>query len=98
MDDIVLTRSEAYLYLTLLNAAIGFALGLVPLIAGIIKKKVKTGVIGLIVATLGGAFLGLIISIPAMAIFTWLIVREQVVKTDPVETQSNPSSEETKEN
>jgi len=79
MDEVRLTTSEAFLYAALLNAGIGFVLGLVPLIVGIVKKRVKTGVIGLLAATLGGALLGVIISIPAMAIFTWLIMREQIV-------------------
>ena len=79
MDEIRLTTTQAFLYAALLNAGIGFLLGLVPLIVGIVKKKVRTGVIGLIVATLGGALLGFILSIPAMAVFTWLILREQIV-------------------
>jgi hypothetical protein len=98
MDEVRLTMSEALLYFALGGAVVGFLLGLVPLIVGIIKKKVKTGVIGLIVSTLGGALLGVFISIPAMAIFTWLILREQVVATDTVETPPEPDSQDTKEN
>lgn len=98
MDEVRLTMSQALLYVAIGGAAVGFLLGLVPLILGIVKKKVKTGVIGLIVSTLGGALLGVFISIPAMAIFTWLILREQVVATDTVETPPEPGSKETKEN
>ena len=98
MDEIRLTMSEALLYVALGGAVVGFFLGLVPLIVGIVKKKVKTGVIGLIVSTLGGALLGVFISIPAMAIFTWLILREQVVVTDAVDAPREPHSQDTKEN
>jgi O-antigen ligase len=98
MDEVKLTMSEALLYVALGGAVVGFLLGLVPLIVGIVKKKVKTGVIGLIVSTLGGALLGVFISIPAMAIFTWLILREQVVATDAVASSREPSSQDTKEN
>jgi O-antigen ligase len=98
MDEVKLTMSEALLYVALGGAVVGFLLGLVPLIVGIIKKKVKTGVIGLIVSTLGGALLGVFISIPAMAIFTWLILREQVVATDAVASPREPDSQDTKEN
>jgi hypothetical protein len=98
MDEVRLTMSEALLYVAIGGAVVGFLLGLVPLVVGIVKKKVKIGVIGLIVSTLGGALLGVFISIPAMAIFTWLILREQVVATDPIETPGEPASQETKEN
>jgi hypothetical protein len=40
------------------------------------------GIFGLIASTLGGALLGVILSIPAMAIFTWLIVRDGFVADD----------------
>src|SRR6187401_2163881 len=98
MDEVRLTMSEALLYVALGGAVVGFLLGLVPLILGIVKKKVTTGVIGLIVSTLGGALLGVFISIPAMAIFTWLILREQVVATDAIATPPEPGSQDPEEN
>ncbi|MFL6468241.1 MAG: hypothetical protein ACJ72Z_09825 [Pyrinomonadaceae bacterium] len=82
MDQIRITPTQAILYLALIQAGIGFILGLLPLIIGIIKKKVRIGVIGIIVTTLGGAILGLIISIPAMAVFTWLILRKEIIATE----------------
>ena len=86
MEEIRLTPTQAILYATLIHAGIGFVLGLIPLILGIVKKKVRTGVIGIIVGTLGGAILGFLISIPSMAIFTWLILRKEIIapETDEV--------------
>jgi hypothetical protein len=99
MDEgIRLTFSDALVYVAIRMAVIGFLLGLIPLITGIVKKKVKMGVIGLLVSTIGGALAGVIISIPAMAIFTWLILREQVVATNDTALQSEPSPQESKEN
>src|SRR5688572_29420966 len=96
MDEVRLTMSEALLYVAVRMAFIGFLLGLVPLITGIIKKKVKLGVIGLLVSTLGGALAGVIISIPAMAVFTWLILREQVVVTADAEPSGEPDPDTAK--
>jgi len=93
MDEIRLSLPQATL---IVGAAIGFLLGLIPLIVGIVKKKAKIGVIGLLVATVGGALAGVFISIPAMAIFTWLILREQHVAADPT-AESELDPQETKE-
>jgi hypothetical protein len=82
MEEIRLTSTQAYLYVALANAAIGFVLGLIPLVVGIVRKKAKIGIIGIIVGTLGGALLGVIISIPAMGIFTWLALRDKFVPTE----------------
>jgi hypothetical protein len=95
MDEIRLSMKEATL---ILGAATGFLLGLVPLIVGIIKKRIGTGLIGLITATAGGALAGVLISIPAMAVFTWLILRDQLIAADKADPQSEPDSQETKEN
>jgi len=82
MDEIRLTPTQAVLITALIHAGIGFVLGLIPLILGIVKKKVRTGVIGIIVGTLGGAVLGFLVSIPSMAIFTWLILRKEIIATE----------------
>lgn len=95
MEEIRLSITQATL---ILGAAIGFLLGLIPLIVGIFKRKFWTGVIGLLVATVGGAIAGVIISIPAMAVFTWLILRDQFVAADNADLQSDPDTPETKEN
>lgn len=94
MDEIRLTSDQALLY-ALIPIGIGFLLGLIPLIAGIIKRKIRLGVFGLIASTLGGAILGVILSIPAMAVFTWLIVRDRFVAEDVVsDNPPEPTNDE----
>lgn len=88
MEEIRLTSSQAYLYVALANAGVGFVLGLIPLITGIVRKKAKIGIIGILVGTLGGALLGVIVSVPAMGIFTWLILRDKFVPTDEFPNES----------
>jgi len=77
MEEIRLTSREAYLYGALFTACIGFVIGLIPLVIGIVKKKLKLGVLGLLASTVGGAILGLILALPFAAIFTWLILKQQ---------------------
>lgn len=62
-------------YLPLLHAVIGLVLGMVPMAAGFAKGKYRLGSIGLIACAFGGALAGIFLSIPALAIFTWLILR-----------------------
>lgn len=76
MDPTTMSTQEAVMYAAIINAGIGFILGLVPLIAGVLKRNFKYGFIGFVGAVLGGAVLGIILSIPIAAIFTWLIVRK----------------------
>lgn len=90
MEEVRLTGNEAFLY-ALIPAGVGLLLGLVPLIAGVIKGKLRMGMIGLLASTVGGALLGVILSIPAMAIFTWLIVRDGFVAAD-VSSDARPVS------
>ncbi len=75
MEPIHITNSEAIVYVALVNALLGFVLGLIPLGFGVFRGKVKLGILGIISATVGGAILGVFLSVPAMAIFTWLIIR-----------------------
>jgi hypothetical protein len=84
MDGYRLTTQQALLFVALINAAIGLVIGLIPLITGIVKKKVRLGVYGLLASTVGGALLGLLLSIPAAVIFMWLILKKP---TAPVSSQ-----------
>lgn len=95
MEEIRLSYTDAF-WLAMIPVAVGFALGLIPLVVGIVRGKLKLGLIGLVVSTLGGALLGVILSIPAMGIFTWLILRDQFVSEKPGE--NGEQEEETKEN
>jgi hypothetical protein len=96
MEEVRLTGNEALLYF-LIPAGIGFLLGLVPLVAGLMKGKQRLGVWGLITSTVGGALLGVILSIPAMAIFTWLIVRDGFV-ADEVASDSPSAAYDEEQN
>ena len=75
MDPTKMTTQEVMMYAALFNAAIGLVLGLVPLFLGFVKGRVKYGVFGFLVCLIGGAVLGVILSIPAMVFFTWLVIR-----------------------
>ena len=75
MDPTTMSTQDAIMYAAIINAGIGFVLGLIPLIAGIMKRSFKYGFIGFIGSILGGAILGVILAIPIAAIFTWLAVR-----------------------
>ena len=76
MDNIEISSREAMFYIGLLNAVIGFILGLIPLLFGYFKRQLKLGVMGIAAATIGGAILGVFLSVPATVVFTWLVARE----------------------
>jgi hypothetical protein len=75
MEPIHITNNEAIVYFALVNAIVGFVLGLIPLGFGVFRGKVKLGILGIVSSIWGGAILGVFLSIPAMALFTWLIIR-----------------------
>jgi len=88
MDVIEVTSREAIGMVILINTVIGFALGLIPLLFGHFNKQLKLGVIGIAAATLGGAILGVFLSVPATVVFTYLIARK------PRTITSEPDAEE----
>ena len=71
-----MSSSQFILYTLLINGAIGFILGLIPLLFGYFNRRLRTGVIGIIASTVGGLLLGIFLSVPAAAIFTWLAIRK----------------------
>jgi hypothetical protein len=75
MDPSQMSQQQLILYAVLINTAIGFFLGLFPLIIGFVKGRVKYGLLGLAASVIGGAILGVILSIPAALIFSWLAYR-----------------------
>ena len=81
--------------IALMGAALGFLVGLIPLVLGILKKKAKYGVIGLIGSTIGGGLLGLFLSVPIVGICIWLILRKEVdivpEESSEVENSANDS-------
>ena len=88
MEQITLTTTEAILYTSLLHASIGLLLGLIPLVLGFIKKERSYAVFGFLGSIIGGSILGIFLSVPVAAIFTWLILRKP----------KNQSTEATAEN
>ncbi|CAN5683647.1 hypothetical protein BH18ACI1_BH18ACI1_19820 [soil metagenome] len=82
MEQIKLSYSEAILYITLFNMGLGILFGLIPLILGFYKNNRKYGVFGFFCSIVGGAVLGIFLSIPVAAVFSWLILRN----SKPVET------------
>ena len=94
MDPTKMTTQELVIYATLINAGVGFVLGLVPLIIGFLKRNTKYALIGFVGSIVGGAILGVILSVPISAIFTWLIVRKPKASSEtspdiPVDNSKN---------
>lgn len=90
-EPLRITYKEAILYAALLQAIIGLLLGLIPLIVGIFRKKAKLGVLGLVASTVGGAILGLFLSVPAVGLFLWLILKKPE-KIEPQQVVVNENS------
>jgi len=73
----ILLQIELDFYrITMIGAALGFLLGLIPLVLGLIKKERKYAMFGFLGSLIGGALLGIFLSIPIVSIFTWLILRK----------------------
>ena len=97
MEQIRLTNTEAIVYVTIFNTILGIVLGLIPLILGFVKKERSYGVFGFLGSAIGGAILGLFLSVPVTAIFTWLILRRpkntpvdvRVVNDNPIDVKVN---------
>ena len=89
MEPINMSPRDVLLYGVLINAGIGVVLGLVPLISGLIKGRPKYGIIGFVCSIIGGAILGIVLAIPASAIFTWLIFRDPKVADAAVVLNQN---------
>ena len=83
MDNIQISMDQARNYIILINIVLGFLFGTFPLLAGIKMNNRKYGVYGFLGAIIGGAILGVFLSFPIAAVFTWLILKNSyVTKTD----------------
>jgi uncharacterized membrane protein len=69
----------------MMGAALGLLFGLIPLILGFIKKERSYAVFGFLGSIIGGSILGVFLSVPIVAIFTWLILRKP--KNEPLEVK-----------
>lgn len=95
MEQIRITTNEAILYAALFSLALGILFGLIPLILGFVKKERTYAVFGFLGSVIGGALLGVFLSVPVAAIFTWLIMRKprnaptevKVVNESPIDVK-----------
>lgn len=92
MEPINLSTREFYLYSLLINVGLGIVLGLIPLVVGFIKHQRKTAFLGFVVTIVGGAILGLLLAIPAAAIFTWLAVTRANKSSAAAPDNDSPAS------
>lgn len=69
------------LYAFVFNVIAGFVLGLIPLVIGLKRGRKRYALLGFAASLIGGALLGIILSIPATLIFTWLVLRRQPGET-----------------
>ena len=74
MDITHMSPRDALIFGLMINAGVGLVLGLIPLVAGIVKRRIKYGLLGLVFSVLGSA-LGMIVSALVSTVFTWLILR-----------------------
>lgn len=75
MQPIKITTNEALVYIAAINLGLGILFGLIPLVLGFIKKERSYGVFGFLGSVIGSAILGIFLSVPVAAVFTWLILR-----------------------
>ena len=92
----ILLQIRMNLYeIAMMGAALGFLFGLIPLILGFIKKERSYAVFGFLGSIIGGGILGIFLSIPIVAVFTWLILRKPtqtvIVNENPVDVSINDS-------
>ena len=88
------TLDTAYLIGAIVGALfIGAVCGLIPLIAGLIKKRIALAVSGFIVCMICGFILGVILALPVAIIFLVVILLTSKDKKEP-ETSSDDVSKE----
>ena len=77
--------------IALMGAGLGALLGLIPLILGFVKKERSYGVFGFLGSIVGGAVMGVFLSLPIVAIFIWLILKNPPQSAGVVGFNENPS-------
>lgn len=88
MEPLHLTY-EQLMFFMLINFVIGLVLGLITLIVGIKKNKLKLGILGFLGSTIGGGIVGLLLSLPIMGIFLWLILKKPSADISAKEESNN---------
>jgi hypothetical protein len=100
MGNISISLDQARNYIILINIILGFLFGIFPLLSGIKMNNRKYGVFGFVGAIIGGAILGVFLSFPIAAVFTWLILKNSFAKESDAalvmnENQVQPEIENT---
>ena len=95
MEQLKLTYNEIILYIAIANTILGMLLGSFPLITGIFLKNRKLGIYGFIISVIGGAILGVLLSYPIAAVFTWLILKKSSAEVLPNSSVMNETPFET---
>jgi hypothetical protein len=91
-EPIRLSVQEAIIYFALIGAAVGFVLGLIPFCFGFFRNRKKLGILGIITSTIGGAIQPVFLAVPAVIIFTWLIIRNpKAPETDSSAVDQEPN-------
>jgi hypothetical protein len=76
MNPSTWTMQDWMTYGPLLNAGVGLIFGLITLVLGFVKGKVKFGIYGFVACLIGGSILGLFLSLPALIFFSWMILKK----------------------
>lgn len=63
----------SYVDTAIIGAVIGYLLGFIAVIFGIIRRRIVLGLFGLLASIVSGAVLGPILSLPVISLFIWLI-------------------------
>ena len=71
----------------------GVVFGFIPLILGLVKKKLKFGAIGFVSSIIGGAILGIYLAAPVSVVFSWLILRKPKAEESKEVANTENSSE-----
>lgn len=72
MQDFEITPTQLILF----NVGLGFVIGLIPLVLGLVKKRMKLGILAVVVCTVAGLILGIYLALPAAAVFVYLIFKK----------------------
>lgn len=65
-----------YFDLAVFGAILGYILGFIPVIFGIVRRKILLGIFGLISSVIAGSIASFVLALPTVAVFVWLITRD----------------------
>ncbi|MBS1796867.1 MAG: hypothetical protein JSS81_23780 [Acidobacteria bacterium] len=77
--------------LLIIGAVVGAVFGLIPLILGFTKQKLKLGILGFFLTLIVGTFFSLLGALPVTAVFIWLLLRKPAEK--PSAAEVSPENE-----